>query len=55
MMHLHFESGVTRPYAFRLKKLKDLKQAILDFEEEIYAALFYDLKKSREEAYATEV
>jgi aldehyde dehydrogenase (NAD+) len=55
MMHLHFESGVTRPYAFRLKKLKDLKQAILDFEEEIYAALFYDLKKSREEAYATEI
>jgi len=55
MMHLHFESGVTRPYAFRLKKLKDLKQAIIDFEEEIYAALFYDLKKSREEAYATEI
>ena len=55
MMHLHFESGVTRPYTFRLKKLKDLKQAIIDFEEEIYAALFYDLKKSREEAYATEI
>lgn len=54
-MQLHFESGVTRSHQFRLQKLKDLKKAIIDFEEEIYAALFYDLKKSKEEAYATEI
>ena len=54
-MQLHFESGVTRSHQFRLQKLKDLKKAIIDFEEEIYAALFYDLKKSKEESYATEI
>jgi len=54
-MQLHFESGVTRSYQFRIQKLRDLKNAIIEFEEEIYASLFYDLKKSKEEAYATEI
>lgn len=54
-MRKYFESGVTRSYEFRKSKLLQLKQAVLQREEEIYAALYSDLKKSREEAYATEL
>ncbi len=49
-----FQSGVTRPYAWRRQQLLALKRAILQHEEEIHAALYADLKKSPEEAYATE-
>lgn len=54
-MKLHFESGVTRTYQFRLQQLQRLKKTILACEEEIYVSLFYDLKKSKEETYATEL
>ncbi len=50
----YFNSGQTRSYAFRKEQLKKLKQAILQHEEELYAALFYDLKKSKEETWVTE-
>lgn len=50
----YFNSGQTRSYAFRKEQLKKLKQAILRHEEELYAALFYDLKKSKEETWVTE-
>jgi aldehyde dehydrogenase (NAD+) len=53
-MRSYFESGNTRPYAFRKKQLEILKAAILKYENEINAALYSDLKKSPEEAYATE-
>jgi aldehyde dehydrogenase (NAD+) len=50
----YFETGVTRPYAWRRQQLLALKMAIVQHEKEIHAALYADLKKSPEEAYATE-
>jgi aldehyde dehydrogenase (NAD+) len=50
----YFDSGVTKSYDFRLLQLKKLKRSILDHEEEIYDALYADLKKSREETWVTE-
>ncbi len=49
-----YRSGATRSYDFRKQQLKKLRQALLHYEEEIYEALYIDLKKSREEAYLTE-
>lgn len=49
-----FESGATRPYAFRKQQLLNLKNAVENHEEEIYAALFADLHKSKEECWVTE-
>ncbi len=50
----HFASGATRSYAFRKQQLLALKKAIIAHEEEIYAALYADLKKSPEECWVTE-
>jgi aldehyde dehydrogenase (NAD+) len=51
----HFvESGATRPYAFRKQQLLNLKHAVENHEEEIYAALYADLHKSKEECWVTE-
>lgn len=50
-----FLLGKTRSYAFRKEQLIKLKRSILSHEEEIYAALYTDLKKSREEIWATEI
>ena len=49
-----FDSGITRPYAFRLEQLKKLRTAILAHEQDLYQALAADLKKSPEEVWATE-
>jgi len=54
-MRNHFESGSTRTYEFRRHQLKKFKEVILHHEEEIYAALYSDLKKSKEESYASEL
>jgi aldehyde dehydrogenase (NAD+) len=53
-MRRYFESGATLPYAFRKEQLQKLKLAIVDHEEDIYKALYKDLKKSPEEVWATE-
>ena len=53
-MRNYYESGATRPYAFRKHQLQLVKDAILKYENEINDALYSDLKKSPEEAYATE-
>lgn len=53
-MRRYFESGVTKPYAFRKQQLLALKQAVMAHEAEIYAALYADLKKSKEECWVTE-
>lgn len=50
----YFESGVTRPYHFRMVQLKKLKQSILNHEQGLYDALYADLKKSPEETWVTE-
>lgn len=54
VMRSYYESGATRPYAFRIKQLQRLKSAVLKYENEINKALYSDLKKSVEETYATE-
>jgi len=51
----YFNNGTTRSYEFRKAQLQKLKQAILDNEAAINAALYNDLKKSPEEAYASEL
>jgi aldehyde dehydrogenase (NAD+) len=50
-----FNSGVTRPYAFRKAQLGVLNRAIKRMEKEILDALHSDLRKSEFEAYGTEV
>src|SRR5664279_4310229 len=54
-MRSYFNSGATRPYAFRKQQLLLLRDAILKYEKEIYEALYQDLKKAPEEVYATEI
>lgn len=54
-MRSYFQTHATKPYEERVKNLKLLKQALKDHEEEIFSALYSDLKKSREETYATEI
>jgi aldehyde dehydrogenase (NAD+) len=53
-MRRYFNSGATRSYQFRKEQLKKLKQSILQYEQDLYDALFADLKKSPEEVWATE-
>jgi aldehyde dehydrogenase (NAD+) len=50
----HFETGATKPLAFRKEQLKKLRLAIQKHETDIAEALYTDLKKSPEEAYGTE-
>jgi aldehyde dehydrogenase (NAD+) len=50
----YFNSGATRPYAFRKVQLQNLKAAILRNEQALYDALHADLKKSPEESWVTE-
>jgi len=53
-MRQYFNSGITRPYAFRKEQLKKLKASILKHEQDLYNALHADLKKSPEESWVTE-
>ena len=50
-----FESRTTQSYSFLLQQLQALRTAILHHEEDLMQALHTDLKKSREEAWVTEV
>jgi aldehyde dehydrogenase (NAD+) len=50
----YFNSGSTRPYAFRNEQLRRLKKSILKHEQNLYDALYADLKKSPEETWVTE-
>ncbi len=43
-----FKSGKTKELAFKKQSLQQLKQAVLDFKEEIYVALDLDLGKSKD-------
>lgn len=53
-MRQYFNSGSTKPFAFRKEQLKKLKQSILSHEQDLYDALYADLKKSPEETWVTE-
>ena len=50
-----FDSGKTRDLSYIKDKLKALKTNILSNEEAIYEALYNDFKKSRFEAYFSEI
>ena len=49
-----FKTGATKNAAFRKEQLKNLKQALIAHEDEIYKALYTDLKKTKEECWVTE-
>ena len=53
-MRKYFESGITKPYAFRKEQLKKLQQAVKKYEQQLHQALYSDLKKSAEECWVTE-
>jgi len=53
-MRAYFESGATRPQAFRRQQLKKLRDAVKEYAGAFEAALYTDLKKSPEETWATE-
>lgn len=51
---LFFKQGTTRSFDFRKEQLVKLKKAITRYEQDIYDALYSDLKKSPEECWVTE-
>jgi aldehyde dehydrogenase (NAD+) len=51
----YFASGATQSYAFRILQLERLKKSVLESEKQLYQALFDDLKKTEEDAWATEI
>jgi aldehyde dehydrogenase (NAD+) len=53
-LRAYFDSGATLSADFRIAQLKKLKQSILLHEENLYQALYNDLKKSKEETWVTE-
>lgn len=54
-LRTYFLSGATQTFDFRLNQLKRLKKVVLESEKEIYQALYADLKKTDEDAWATEI
>jgi aldehyde dehydrogenase (NAD+) len=50
----YYSTGETLSYHFRHQQLLRLKTCILDHEQELYNALYADLKKSLEETWVTE-
>jgi aldehyde dehydrogenase (NAD+) len=50
-----YDSGATRSYTYRREQLQNLKRSVLKHEAEIYAALYDDLKKNKEESWVTEI
>ena len=50
----YYNTGATLSYSFRKQQLISLQNALLKYEVEINEALYTDLKKSKEEVYATE-
>lgn len=53
-MRTYFESGATLSYEFRKKQLVLFRNVIIKYEDEINTALCTDLKKSKEETWASE-
>lgn len=51
----YYQSNATRSYEFRKQQLEKFKLVIVKYEEDIYKALYSDLKKSREETWTTEI
>jgi aldehyde dehydrogenase (NAD+) len=53
--HQHFQTGATRPLAYRQDQLRRLQAAIESRESSLLEALHADLRKSPTEAYASEI
>ena len=53
-MRSYYNSGKTKPYAFRKEQLIKLRDAIKEYETALHEALYTDLKKSPEECWVTE-
>ena len=53
-MRSYFNSGITKPIAFRKQQLIKLRDAVLKREQSFHEALYTDLKKSPEECWVTE-
>ena len=53
-MRSYFNSGITKPIAFRRQQLIKLGDAVLKREQSFHEALYTDLKKSPEECWVTE-
>ncbi|WP_181350020.1 aldehyde dehydrogenase [Thalassobacillus sp. CUG 92003] len=51
----YFNSGETKPYAFRKSQLLQLQKMLKTFEAPILKALKFDLNKSEFEAYSSEI
>ncbi len=49
-----FDTGITKPYSYRKQQILAFKNAVIAHEQEIYDALYADLKKSKEECWVTE-
>ncbi len=49
-----YDGGETLPYHFRKSQLETFLKVVSKYNDEINAALFADLKKSKEESWATE-
>ncbi|PCJ87831.1 MAG: aldehyde dehydrogenase family protein [Flavobacteriales bacterium] len=50
-----FNSGASKSAEFRIKQLKNLKEAFHKHHENLEKALYEDLRKSKTEAFATEI
>jgi len=53
-MRHYYNSGKTKPYAFRKAQLIKLRDAVKKYEKQLHDALYSDLKKSPEECWVTE-
>jgi aldehyde dehydrogenase (NAD+) len=54
-LRAYFATGATQSYEFRVLQLERLKKSILESEKQLYQALYADLKKTDEDAWATEI
>jgi len=53
-MRSYYNSGITKPYAFRKEQLIKFRDAIKKYEKPLHEAMYTDLKKSPEECWVTE-
>lgn len=53
-MREYFRSRKTYPVSFRKEQLRKFKEQVIRYESQIYEALYADLRKSKEECWATE-
>ncbi len=51
----YFQSGMTKPYSFRMDQLKKLKDLLQTYESKFNDALYADLRKHPQEVYTTEI